>query len=226
MIFPQKTTTNLLSETKHNISVKPPFSNKLYERFRNEKLLSNKNYFLYLFSLLQKTQLYLLLRRSVDFFRKFKLVSLLFRIYSYLLVLLQVSTALFFIVLGVLLLIPVLLISGGCLVFSALLLYRKENKRMKKSLDGKTIIVFFPTRDGEFERGCFWKTHTQEVAKKPNTVVLIVSPFFWSGKGLNNRHFYPLIRKENENLYILRKHYYFSLKQNILKNKHSLILIY
>ncbi|MBE6662142.1 MAG: hypothetical protein E7606_02530 [Ruminococcaceae bacterium] len=202
-----------------------PFS--LLARARTETLLNKRNYFSYLSSLLQKTQFFHVWRYYTGLFRKFKFVSLLLRLYSYLLLLLQFGTAFFVIVLGILLLLPLLVLSVGSVIFSALLLYRRENKRLASLLKEKRVTVFFPTRDGELERGDFWKAHIQELSEQEDNAVLIISPFFWSGKGMTSNRFYLLLRKEKENVYLLRKHYYFSLRRAILdKMRDSLALIY
>ncbi len=208
-----------------NTNTTTPFS--LSARARTDALLNKRNYFSYLSSLLQKTQFFHVWRYYTGLLRKFKLVSLLFRLYSYLLVLLQFGTAFFVIVLGILLLLPLLVLSVGSVIFSALLLYRRENKRLASLLKEKRVTVFFPTRDGELERGEFWKVHIQELSEREDNAVLIVSPFFWSGKGMTSNRFYLLLRQEKENVYLLRKHYYFSLRRSILdKMRNSLALIY
>ena len=199
----------------------------LFARAHTDALLSKRNYISYLSSLLQKTQFFHVWRYYTGIFRKFKLFSLLLRLYSYLLILLQFGTAFFVIVLGLLLLLPLLIFSVGSVLFSALLLYRRKNKSLAFLMQKKRVIVFFPTRDGELEHGDFWKAHINELSEQEETAILIVSPFFWSAKGLTGRRFYLLLRKEKENVYLLRKHYYFSLRRTILdKTRNALALIY
>ncbi len=217
-----KKNTLLLPRTRNK---KSDFSSdsfeKIAERIRNDKTFSHRNYLFYLSSLLQKTQVYHLWHQYLTVFRKFKLISLLFRIYSYLLVLLQLGTAFFIVILGFLILLPILILGAGIVIFSSLLLYRRENKNMKLVLDHQNTVVFFPTRGGELTNGKFWRAHIEELSTRRNTTVLIVSPHFWSGKGITGNRFYFLLRKEKENIYILRKHYYFSLKRVILNEKRS-----
>ncbi len=202
-------------------------SDRLAERVHTERSLANRNYFLYLSSLLQKTQIYGFWQRYLDIFRKFRLISLLFRIYSYLLVLLQLGTAFFVIVLGLLILLPLVLLGASTVAFSALVFYRRENKRMHRALEGQKTVVFFPTLGGELDTESLWRAHVEELSQRKNTTVLIVSPHFWLGKGLTGKRFYFLLRKEAQNVYILRKHYYFSLRRAVLdKNKASLTLVY
>ncbi|MBO4979235.1 MAG: hypothetical protein J6D16_02385 [Clostridia bacterium] len=202
-------------------------SEQLAERIHAERGLANRNYFLYLSSLLRKTQIYRFWRRYLDVFRKFRLISLLFRIYSYLLVLLQLGTAFFIIILGFLILLPLVLLGATTVAFSALVFYRRENQRMRLLLKGQRIVVFFPTLGGELDVGTLWRAHIEELSLKENTTVLIVSPHFWLGKGLTGKSFYFLLRKEAQNVYILRKHYYFSLRRAVLdKNRALLTLIY
>lgn len=209
------------SRKKRTHSHEANISESLSERARNSHALTAKSYLFYLSSLLQKTQFYHLWHQYLDVFRKFRLISLLFRVYSYLLVFLQFGTAFFFLAVALLLLVPILIFGAAFVAFSALLLYRRENDRMQKVLEGKNIIVFFPTLGGELAEGNFWRAHVDELARRADTAILVVSPHFWSGKGLNENRFYLLLRKEREELYLLRKHYYFSLKRAILDKKQN-----
>ena len=226
---PHLSRNTLFSKRPHKSSFQKSLPSHLYERARNELLLRNPNYILYLFSLLRRSQLYHLWNGYLVVFRKFRLVSLLLRLYSYLLLLVQFGTAFFVIALALLLLIPTALIGAVCVIFSALLLYGRKNRHMEQKLSGKDILVFFPSRDGEFQNGQFWRKNIDDLAcktDKPNTI-LVVSPFFWSFRGVFGRSPYVLVREEKPNVYLLRKHYYFSLgKKVLLKNKNSLTLIF
>ena len=193
----------------------------LFERTRNSKALAAKSYPVYLFSSLQKTQVYRLWRRYLELFRRFRLVAILFRIYSDLLVLLQFGTAFFFLAVAILLLVPLLAVGSCFVVFSALLLYRRENERMKQALKDKRVTVYFPTLGGELSEGILWRAHVDELSTCPNAAILVVSPHFWSGQGVYDDRFYLLLRREKDNLYLLRKHYFFSLKRAVLDKKSS-----
>ena len=223
-----KKNTSLLKKTKNNkVSFLSGDSQKINERATNDRAFQNNNYLLYLSSSLQKTPWYHLWHQYLSIFRKFKLISLLFRLYSYLLVLLQLGTAFFVIILGVLMLFPILLLGAGVVIFSYLLLYRRENNNMEPVLKHKNTVIFFPTRGGELADESFFRAHITELSARPNTTILIVSPHFWSGQGITGNRFYFLIRKETENVYILRKHYYFSLKKVVFSQKLcSLTLVY
>ena len=215
--------------TKNKILSKNGISSHFDERARNDALQKSSNYILYLSSILRQTQTYHLWSRYLAVFRKFRLVSLLIRLYSYLLLLLQFGTAFFFIAIALVLLIPVAIVSAGCVLFSALLFYGRKNRYMEHKLKDKKVYVFFPTRDGEFQNGRFWKANIAELSNKQDhtSAVLVVSPFFWSFKGIFDTSPYFLIREERKNIYLIRKHYYFSLRKKVLsKNEQLLTLIY
>ena len=98
---------------------------------------------------------------------------------------------------------------------------------MKHILKNKNVIIFFPTHGDEFSEDAFFRAHIEELSSRCHTTILVVSPYFWSGKGITGNRFYFLLRKEKENVYILRKHYYFSLKKVVFTQKlHSLTLVY
>ncbi len=195
------------------------FPQEFTDRIRQSEHLGKPEYFSYLYSLLRRTQVYTVWERAINYFRRFRLVSLLFRTISYLTLLVQFGTAFFFAALVILILLPVILLGALGILFSAIALYRVENRKMKRLLDAKEIVVFFPTREGEFGKGRFWSGNLSDIATRKNTIVLIVSPFFWSGRGFCHGNFYFLGRKETENIYILRRHYYFSLYRRVLDNK-------
>ena len=114
-------------------------------------------------------------------------------------------------------------------MLSALFFYDRKNRHMERMLSGKKVFVFFPTRDGEFQTGRFWRKNIDQLAKMKDgqNTVLVVSPFFWSFRGVFDRSPYFLVKEEKQNIYLIRKHYYFSLRKKVLsKNKQLLTLIY
>ena len=218
---------SLLLQKNEKSSFSNSISESFFERIQNEKSFKNRSYLFYRSSLLQRSHGYHLWHQYLTVFRKIKLISLLFRLYSYLLVLLQLGTAFFVVILGFLLLLPFLLLGASIVIFSSLLLYRRENKHMVSILKNQNTLVFFPTHRDELAEGSFFRAHIEELSARHDTSILIVSPYFWSGKGIAGTRFYFLLRKEKENVYIARKHYFFSLKQAVLnKNLNSLTLVY
>ena len=226
---PKATRNTVLSKRKPKTIYTNTVPPHLCERARNEMLLRNPDYVTFLSSLLRRSQLYHLWNSYLVVFRRFRLVSILIRLYSYLLLLLQFGTAFFFIAVTLVLLLPIALVGAGLVTVSALLFYGRKNRYMERELSGKNIFVLFPMRDGEFRSGQFWRTNIDELAKSRNgqNAVIVVSPFFWSFRGIFDRSPYFLVRAEKPNIYLIRKHYYFSLRKKVLyKNKHSLTLIF
>ncbi len=63
----------------------------------------------------------------------------------------------------------------------------------------------------------------KELAKEGNAAVLI-SPYWISPRGLRGKEFYFTIRMEEQNLYLIRRYYFFSLRKSVLREENTVIV--
>ncbi len=192
-------------------------------RAKTERHMEKKHYASYLGALLRENSLYVLLQKLIHIMKRFKLVSWILKAIGLTVWLLE---AVFLLTLIFVFLIPPLLVLLILLLLILPIVYTKENKRLRRELAGKHIIVFFPTREGELAHGEFWKANITELSTKDHTVVLIVSPFFLSSIGPFDTARYLLCRRERESVYLIRRYYYFSMKKHILPHGKRTITVF
>ena len=197
-------------------------------RANEAHLFRHRGYGGYLAELIRRNSVYRVWEKYVGYFRRLGLVSATFRIITYILVLVQTGTVFFVAFVCFLIALPIFTAISLGTYLVANILVRRDNRRMSELCGCEHIYVFFPAKTQEFSRGNFWKRNVLLLAKRENSRVIIVSPYFFSGKGLSPKgHFYFNFRKETDRVYWIRKHYFFSLRRHVLSRaKSRVILIY
>ncbi len=129
--------------------------------------------------------------------------------------------------------LPFLLFGSGVLAILAVIRSRHANRRLRGVLEGRHIRVLVPPRGQSLPKPSRRKHHTGDMsavtvaqpffvrqayamAAEEGVSVIVVSPYLLSGRGLGGRGAYFTARREGENLYIVRRHYYFFLRRRVL----------
>ena len=82
---------------------------------------------------------------------------------------------------------------------------------MRTILEGREVYVLFLTK----HENPFLAQNAKSLAMQENCTVLIVSPYWISGRGLFAARFFCTVRKETENIYLVRRYYLFMLKRKV-----------
>lgn len=210
----------------------PHYKSKMAElsaRAEYSILTENKNYIGFLINKIRRTRIFELWNKYMSYFRKLGVVPITIKAISYILVLVETSAALFLIATSFIVIIPLVTAIFASMIISAVVSYRTDNKRMSLAIDGKNIFVFFPRGKDELSGRSFWTSSLLDIASHKDSAVIIVSPFFLSISGLGGKHnrFYTNLRRERDNVFLVRRHYFFSLRKHVLtKNSDKLTLVY
>lgn len=149
----------------------------------------------------------------LTFFRRFRMLTYISAFISYALALIGTgalllvylsATALFFIASALFFLTLLALASSDI---------KKSNKLLSDYLINKDLYVFFASGNRALSQKSFFFQNALEFSNIQNSSVLIVTPSLFSR--IKSRRFLAL-RKERENLFIIRKYYYFSFKKRVL----------
>lgn len=151
-------------------------------------------------------------------FRRFRLLSYIAAFISYSLALIGTG-ALLFVYLSA---AAVVLISSALLLLTFIILafndIKKSNRFLTDTLINKNLYIFFLNDQRSLGKCGFFAQNALDLSNMENSAVLIVTPTLFSQKGLfqkNTRTFLTL-RKERENIFIIRKYYYFSFKKRVI----------
>ncbi len=182
----------------------------LRKRAHEAHLFSAKGYLGYVITQIRQNSFYQMWKKFTLYFRRIGLVSVTLQIVGYIFVLVQSGFS--FVLL--LFTLPILFLVSALVYLIAGLCARPDNRKLTNEIKEADIFVFFPSRTAEFSHGTFWKENIRSFAQSENSLVFVVSPYFFSGKGTFDKHrFYLNYIQESPRIYLVRKHYYFSLRR-------------
>lgn len=177
----------------------------------DRRMVMHRSLLGYLYDLITHTSLYTKWQSFLSILRRFRAVSFSIKLLTILFSILEtgalviLSTVLFLIILpmGSMLMLGILL--------TALLESKRTNKRLAARLAGKPIYILF-LRDGD--ANSFQVQNARELATRG--IVLLVSPYWISAKGIYPHGFYCTVRHEAPNIFLVRRYYFFSLRRRVL----------
>lgn len=112
--------------------------------------------------------------------------------------------------------LPFLLFGTALLTVAAALRSHRMNFRLRQELAGKRVRVLIPTGKKSFEENAFFIRNARSMAAEGDCAVIAVSPFLVSRRGLGGQGGYFTARKEAEGLFVVRRHYFFTLRRRVL----------
>lgn len=185
---------------------------------KEASLLSSSSYVKYLVSKITGGSLFSYSKKAMGYFRKFKLVSTVMRTVSSVLAIL--GTGAFFIFLSgtLVFIIPLIVAFCAAIYFFGTVSRARAFRRIERSVNGKSVYIFFPDGSRPFEEGsCLRDTLEALSADTENqNFIIVISPFVFSTVGIGGNGFFPVARFEKNNVCILRRHSFFLLRKKIL----------
>ncbi len=112
--------------------------------------------------------------------------------------------------------LPFLFFGTALLTMLALMLSGRMNRILRRELTDRRIRVLVPPRGGSLDSGSFFIRNARAMAAEENVTVIVVTPYPISGRGLGGRGRFFTARKEAEDLYLVRRHYFFVLRRKVL----------
>ena len=187
----------------------------------DRKMLSHRFFFGYAWDMFTHTPIYTHWQQLLSLMRRFRTAAFILRILTVVWTVLEtgtlviVATALFLVILP----LAAALMLG--ILLTAWIESRRTNRRLSAEFAKKRICVLFfadePERD-EDGHTPFLSQNAQRLAAEGFCVV-VLSPYLISAKGLRHGTFYCTARLEYENVYLIRRYYFFSLRKHVLSGK-------
>ncbi len=192
-------------------------SHLLVRANQNQKSAKKRYFFSDLYDRLRSTPLYLQWQHVLTLTRRFRAVALTVRIFTILFTALQTGT---FVLLSATLLLatlPLLLIGIVAVLLAAALASRHTNRLLSQQLAKKRIYVIFP----EAINTPFLLQHVKDL-RAMGYAVILVSPYLLSPTGIAGKGFYTTAREEYDNVFLIRRYYYFSFKRRVLADHRAI----
>ena len=182
-----------------------------------EYMFSKKNFFSFMFANLKHTSIFNIYKRLIQIIRRYAFLTTTIKIASILF--LFVETAALFVLSTSAFFVSIILtfITSHILALLTIFVRKKSNKDNTVLLKDKKVTVFFPPKERAFDMGSYFTGFAKSEAQKENTVVVIVSPYNFKSTGLNSsRGTYYVSRSDGENILLVRRYYYFTLRNKII----------
>ena len=179
---------------------------------QNRDMLQSKRFFGYVWNLFRRTGIYTVWKSILTYLRGARTVALILRVITVLFSFLQTGTLVILSTVLLLILLPILLFTMIVTLLTAAVQARKANRQMKRLLLNQKICVFFLPRESH----PYFEQTVRTFAKRQDTAVLLCSPYWIISRGICSKGAFCTVRRECENVYLVRRYYFPSLKRNVL----------
>ena len=198
---------------------------RLARQSEETRRLSRRSYVGYLIACLRATSAWELWQNLLTFARRWRLLATILRILTIAVTWLETS-AIFLLsatVLGVLGL-P-LLVGAVIMLLIGIFQHRLCNKALAKALAGRRLYVLIADR-AALDTDSYFRGMVRDLAGCADSTAIVVSPYFWKSTGIFRGSPYVTLRRETPNIYLIRRHYFFSLRRHVLPCVKQVTILY
>jgi predicted RNase H-like nuclease (RuvC/YqgF family) len=167
------------------------------------------SFFRYLWEAVKESAPVQIIQKLVEYLRRVRLVQTIFTILA------AVGAVVAVAVVSAAVL-PFLFFGTALLTMLATLRSRRMNRILRRELTDRRIRIMIPPRGGSLDAGSFFIRNARAMAAEEGVTVIVVTPYTVSGRGLGGRGRFFTARREAENLYVVRRHYFFTLRRRVL----------
>ncbi len=179
------------------------------------------NYFSYLVSRIKRSRPGRLVKSISGYSRKYFIFTRILRYSLYVWRVIDASAAVVISVLLFAIFLPIVLIAAFFVLAVSLFGSRAQNRRILRELDGTVTILF--AQGDQLCHDSFFAGVAREAARAGT--VFVVSPLFFGTRGLTKKRFYICARKEENGIWILRRHYFYYIMRTLLSQHEGKIRI-
>ena len=185
------------------------------EKHHDSSGFEANNYFAFLLSKLKSKNFYSLFKRIAKYFRNSLWLTSIFRfgllLYQYL-----QAGAFFLIYTAVFILFIPITLSVALIILIITLVLRSRNKKTLIKQLQKEIAFIIPSNKEAFDRIEIEK----RISENEGKTILLITPFFLKKKGVgDNDDMFVCYRKERENVFILRRYFFFYFRKCLRKEQ-------
>lgn len=190
------------------------------------RLFSKRSYSAYLMGLIANTSVFKLYRKFLDYLRKYSFITTTLKIVSFIFTFLETSAvfilaASFFVVS-----LPLTFLVGYAALLLTMFGKRRAKRKVKKAIEDKKVTILFPQRGKALSEDSFFAGMTRDICRRTGGVAIVVSPYFYSTRGISkSKRLFLSMRDESNGILLVRRHFFFSLKRRILKDKRNDITV-
>ena len=206
------------ASTRRIVKKKDTVKSTFLHQARNENTFSQEGFFPYFRRALKNASWFRGYSQIINTVRHFTFITTTIQVVLFILTILKsgiiflISTSAFIIA------FPFMLLLSGVGTVLTLLGSKKATRTNIPILKGKNVCVFFPAKKSMLCEDSYFSGFVRSMSTRPNTVCVIVTQGMFFSQGISGKKdFFLASRYDDENIIIVRKHYYFKLKNKIIK---------
>lgn len=187
------------------------------DKVKNHHRYSKRTWFGFFFSTITNSSLFSLIYKIARWIKKITFISTLAFIIKTVFAIVSTSAIFIFLLLGFVLLLPFILIGALVALIHTIFSFKKYNEMLRTEIRDKKVLIFLPDRDENINENSYFRRMIKDSSDK-NTIVIFVTPLFFSSKGIGGKGAFLTCRQENKNTYIVRRRYFFIFKRKVLND--------
>lgn len=175
-----------------------------------------RSFLTYAWASLRSSTLYAHWTGLLTYLRRFRTVALTLRVISVIFAILQTGTLVILSTVIFVILLPLALALTVGISLTILIEARRTNRQLLQASENQRVcLLFLREREGDF---LLW--NAKDLAQR-GYVVIVLSPYPISPRGLGNRRFYCTVTEISNGVFLARRYYFFSLQKHVLSQRET-----
>ena len=184
---------------------------------KNRRMGEKRSFLTYAWLLIRGSTLYAHWTGFLTYLRRFRTVTLTLRIISFVFAILETGALVILSTVVFVILLPLALALLIGILVAVLIEGRRTNRMLGRVSEGKRVCILF--LHGKEETFFLW--NARDLSER-GYIVLVLSPYFISRKGLGNRRFYCTASEVCDRVFLIRRYYFFSLRRRVLSQRKTI----
>lgn len=181
---------------------------------RNRSGIKHRTLFGFLYGALTQTPIYAHWQHLLAYLRRFRTFVFIARVLTVLLGALQTGALVILSTAILLVLLPISLFLTVTVLLIARIRSRQANRRLHALIGIRSVCILFLSAS----HNPFLAQNARSLAED-GRVVIVVSPYWISAKGVSKGKFYATFREESPQIFLVRRYYFFHLRRHVLADK-------
>ncbi len=183
---------------------------------KNRRMREKKSFLTYMWASFRGSTLYAHWTGLLTYLRRFRTVALVLRITSFVFAILETGALVILSTVIFVILLPLALALLMGILLTVLIEGHRTNRMLRHlTEDRRVCVLFFHAGEGKYLR---W--NAGDLAER-GYVVLVLSPYLISRRGMGNRRFYCTATELCNRVFLIRRYYFFNLQKHVLSNRET-----
>ena len=194
---------------------------KFENQAQKSKLFARRTFFGYVYHTAKATSVFKIYKRIINTVRRYTFITTSLKVASFIFAFLETSAVFVIAASAFAISLPFTILFSYLAFLFSHMNAKKRTEQLKDRMRSKKIYVFFPPKTLALSESSYFCGLVKDIASKNDAFCIVVSPYTFKANGISReKDAFVNVRderSENNNIVIVRRNYYFSIKKNIFK---------